>query len=146
MSNIGKLLESKGTVIWSIKPDDSVFNAIKLMDEKGIGALAVIADDKLVGIVSERDCARKVILKNLPAKQAKVQEIMTKDVIFTHPMQTVQECMAVMTKRRIRHLPVLDNKQLLGMISLGDLAKEVISEQQFIIENLEHTLSWGENY
>ena len=146
MSQIGKLLETKGTDIWSVSPDDSVFKAIELMDSKGIGALAVVREEKLVGIVSERDCARKVILKKLSSEDTKIKDVMTKEVFYTHPAQTVNECMAVMTQRKIRHLPVLDNQQLLGMISLGDLAKEVIAEQQFKIDNLENTISWSESY
>ena len=146
MSQIGKLLETKGADIWSVSPDESVFKAIELMDAKGIGALAVVREEKLVGIVSERDCARKVILKKLPSEETKIKDVMTKEVFYTHPAQTVNECMAVMTQRKIRHLPVLDNQQLLGMISLGDLAKEVIAEQQFKIDNLENTISWSESY
>ncbi len=146
MPQIGKLLESKGRDIWSVEPDDSVFNAIKLMDDKGIGALAVVLDGKLIGILSERDCARKVILNKLPAETTKVKDIMTRDIFYTQPTQTVDECLAVMTQRRIRHLPILDNNELIGMISLGDLAKDVIAEQQFKIDNLEHTISWGESY
>jgi len=146
MSQIGKLLETKGTDIWSVSPEESVFKAIELMDLKGIGALAVVREGKLVGIVSERDCARKVILKKLSSEGTKIKEIMTKEVFYTQPTQTVSECMAVMTQRQIRHLPVLDNQQLLGMISLGDLAKEVIAEQQFKIDNLENTISWSESY
>jgi len=146
MSKIGKLLESKGAEVWSVTPDDSVLKAIEVMDAKGAGALVVMLDDKLVGVVSERDCARKVILRQLSAETTKVKEIMTCDVFYTHPEQTVDECLAVMTKRRIRHLPVLSNEKLIGVISLGDLVKDVIAEQQFKIENLEHTISWGESY
>ena len=145
-SQIGKLLESKGTDIWSVKPDDSVYKAIEMMDNKGIGALLVIKDAALVGIVSERDCARKVVLKKLEPENTSVSEIMTKDVLYAKPSQTVNECMAVMTQRKIRHLPVLDQEQILGMITLGDLAKVVIAEQQFKIDNLENTISWGESY
>lgn len=146
MSKVGKLLETKGAELWSVSPDDSVFSAIQMMDEKGIGALAVISEDKLIGIISERDCARRVILKKISAEETPVKEIMTKDVFYTHLEQTVDECFAVMTERHIRHLPVLDNGKLLGMISLGDLVKNVIAEQQFKIDNLEHTISWGESY
>lgn len=146
MSQIGKLLESKGTDIWSVHPDDCVFKAIEIMDEKGAGALVVLLEGKLIGIVSERDCARKVILQKLPAEDTKVKDIMTRDVFYTKPTQTVDECLAVMTQHRIRHLPVLDNNNLLGVISLGDLVKEVIAEQKFKIDNLEHTISWGESY
>jgi len=146
MSQIGKLLESKGTDIWSVTPEDSIFQVIEMMDKKGIGSLAVVSENKLVGIVSERDCARKVVLKQLDPKNTYVKDIMTKDVLYAKPSQTVNECMAVMTQRKIRHLPVLDGEQILGMISLGDLAKVVIAEQQFKIDNLEHTISWGESY
>lgn len=146
MSKVGKLLESKGADLWSVSPEDSVFSAIQMMDEKGIGALAVISENKLIGIVSERDCARRVILKKISAEETSVKEIMTKDIFYTHLEQTVNECFAVMTERHIRHLPVLDNGKLLGMISLGDLVKNVIAEQQFKIDNLEHTISWGESY
>lgn len=146
MSKVGKLLETKGADLWSVSPDDSVFSAIQMMDEKGIGALAVISEDKLIGIISERDCARRVILKKISAEETSVNEIMTKDVFYTHLEQTVNECFAVMTERHIRHLPVIDNGKLLGMISLGDLVKNVIAEQQFKIDNLEHTISWGESY
>lgn len=146
MSEIGKLLQTKEVVIWSVTPSDSVFKAIEIMDAKGIGALVVLEEGKLAGIVSERDCARKVILKRLSSDDTKIQDIMTKEVFYTHPTQTVNECLAVMTQRRIRHLPVMDNKELLGIISLGDLAKEVISEQQFKIDSLEHSISWGESY
>lgn len=146
MSKIGKLMESKGTELWAVAPDDSVFKAIQIMDEKGIGALAVVSEDKLVGIVSERDCARKVILKKLDAEKTSVKDIMTKDVYYTHLEQTVNDCFAVMSQRHIRHLPVVDNGKLLGMISVGDLVKDVMEEQQFKIDNLEHTISWGESY
>jgi len=146
MSKIRKLLETKGSHVWSVQPDDTVFSAIKIMDEKGIGALAVLSGDKLVGIVSERDCARRVILKKRSAEETPVKDIMTRDVFYTHLEQTVNDCFAVMSERHIRHLPVIDNGKLLGMISVGDLVKDVIAEQQFKIDNLEHTLSWGESY
>lgn len=146
MSKIAKLLKSKGAEVWSVQPDESVFSAIQIMDSKGIGALAVISDDKLVGIISERDCARRIILEKKQAETTPVKDIMTKDVFYTHLNQTVNDCFAVMSQRHIRHLPVIDNGQLLGMISIGDLVKDVIAEQQFIIDNLENTLSWGESY
>ena len=146
MSKIGSLLETKGADIWSVAPEDSVFRAIQIMDEKGIGALAVISAGKLVGIVSERDCARRVILKRMSAEETPVNDIMTKDVFYTHFEQTVNDCFAVMSEHHIRHLPVIENGELLGMISIGDLVKDVIAEQQFKIDNLEHTISWGESY
>ncbi|MBN4080172.1 CBS domain-containing protein [Beggiatoa alba] len=146
MTPVGKLLKTKGSAIWSVQPDDTVFDAIELMDDKGIGALAVLLDGDLIGIISERDCARRVILQRLSAEETKVKEIMTSHVYYTYPEQKVDECMAVMTERHIRHLPVMENKRLLGMISLGDLVKDIIEEQKDQIDNLEHTISWGESY
>ena len=116
------------------------------MDDKGVGALAVVQNDGLVGIISERDYARKVILKDRSSKETKVKEIMSTRVFHTFPEQKIEECMAVMTEHHIRHLPVIKDNKLVGMISLGDVVKEIISEQQFKIEQLEHTISWEESY
>ena len=146
MSNVERLLENKGREVWSIRPDESVFNAIKLMDEKCIGALAVIQHDILVGIISERDYARKVILKGRSSKDTHVEEIMTRQILYTFPEQNIEQCMKVMTENNIRHLPVIDNSQIVGMISLGDIVKEIIADQQFRIQRLEHYLTWEESY
>lgn len=146
MAAIEKILSHKGRDVWSISPGETVFNAIKEMDSKGVGALPVVLDDKLVGIISERDYARKVILKDRSSKETLVKEIMSTRVFHTFPKQEIVECMAVMTEHRIRHLPVVLDGKLVGMISLGDVVKEIISEQQFKIEQLEHTLSWEESY
>lgn len=146
MSTIEKLLDDKGSEVWSISPDDSVFDAIKIMNEKSVGALPVVSNEKLIGIISERDYARKIILENRGSKETKVKEIMTTRVFHTFPEQKIEECMAVMTEHRIRHLPVITQGKLSGMISLGDVVKEVISEQKFKIEQLEHTISWEESY
>lgn len=145
MITVGELLDRKGHGIWSVTPDDSVFNAIKLMDDKGIGAVAVISDGLLVGMLSERDYARKVILKGRSSSDTKVREIMTSQVYYTFPSQSVEDCMIVMTERRIRHLPVLKGDELVGMLSIGDLVKDIIAEQQFIIEQLEHYIA-GDEY
>jgi CBS domain-containing protein len=121
--------------------DTSVFEAIELMSDKGIGALVVLEDDKLVGIISERDYARKVVLKERASKQTRVGEIMTKEILYARPDHTVQEGLALMTEKRIRHLPVLDDDKLVGMISIGDLVKSIIDEQQQLIQQLEHYIS-----
>lgn len=132
--------------VWSIHPDASVFEAIKIMEEKGIGAVIVLLDDELVGIMSERDYARKVILKDRASRDTKVKDIMTRRVFHTMLDQTIEHCMAVMTQHRIRHLPVVENKKVVGMISIGDVVKNIIADQQDTIEHLEHCVSWSESY
>ena len=146
MNTIEKLIGSKKTEIWTISPEDSVFDAIKIMNKKSVGALPVVENDKLVGIISERDYARKVILENRSSKGTFVKEIMTDRVFHIQPNQKVEECMALMTEHHIRHLPVITNGKLSGMISVGDVVKFIISDQQFKIEQLEHNISWGESY
>ena len=146
MTNVKKILARKGREIWHINPDDTVYNAIKLMEDKEIGALVVLYAGTVIGIISERDYARKVILKSRSSKETKVKEIMTRQVYYTSPEQDIEECLAVMTNRRVRHLPVIQNGKIVGMISIGDVVKEIISEQRFMIEQLEHTLSWEEAY
>ncbi len=141
MNTVKQLLDVKGRDVWSIAPDETVFNAIKLMAEKGIGALAVLEGDGLIGLISERDYARKVILKDKSSKETSVRDIMTTPVIYTHSAQTLEECMALMTEKRERHLPVLEKGKLVGIISIGDLVKAIIAEQQFVIEQLEQYIS-----
>jgi len=116
------------------------------MSEKAVGALPVVIDEKLIGIVSERDYTRKVILEGRTSKETKVKEIMTAKVFHTSLNQKVEECMAVMSEHRIRHLPVINEGELIGMVSIGDVVKHVISDQKFKIEQLEQTISWGESY
>jgi CBS domain-containing protein len=138
MKTIGQLLQIKGHDIWSIAPDAPVYDAIKLMANKGVGALLVLEAGKLVGIVSERDYARKVILKGKTSKGTPVKDIMTPHVIYTSPDQTIEKCMALMTAKHIRHLPVLEGDQLVGIVSIGDLVKAIISEQATLIQQLEN--------
>ncbi len=138
MMTVRQLLERKGTDVWSIAPDDSVYKAIELMALKGIGALLVTDHDELVGILSERDYARKVILKGRSSKETPVRDIMTAKVLYVAPERTLDECMALMTGKRIRHLPVMENRRLIGIISVGDVIKAIISHQEFIIEQLEN--------
>jgi CBS domain-containing protein len=129
-------LQRKGNKIWSTRPDATVFEALQLMAEKDIGALLVFDSGGLVGIFSERDYARKVILQGKSSRETLVRDIMTPQVICVRPENTIEECMAVMTEKRIRHLPVMDAGQVLGVISIGDAVKSIISEQEFVIEQL----------
>jgi CBS domain-containing protein len=141
MSTIKQILDTKGYMVWSIHPQESVFAAIQLMAEKEVGALVVLEGDAVVGIISERDYARKVVLKGRSSRETAVRDIMTPDVIYVRLDQSIEECMTIVTERRIRHLPVLDGGRLVGIISIGDLVKTIIAEQQFIIEQLEHYIS-----
>jgi len=146
MTTVAELVKEKGGDVWSVSPEQTVFDAIKFMDDKGVGALAVVSKGQLAGIISERDYARKVILKGRSSRETLVKEIMTTHVYHTIPEDEVESCMLVMTKHHIRHLPVLDDKVLVGMISLGDVVKEIIKQQQDKIKQLEHTVTWQESY
>jgi CBS domain-containing protein len=139
MTSVAQLLKTKptNTTVFTIGADDSVYNAIKLMAEKGIGALVVTDGDSIAGIVTERDYARKVVLMDRSSKETPVRDIMSKAVRFVRPDQTTDDCMALMTERRMRHLPVIENDRLIGMVSIGDLVKNIIAEQQFTIQQLE---------
>lgn len=130
------ILEIKGKDIWSVSPEDSVYDALRLMARIDIGAVLVIENDKLVGILSERDYARKVILFGKTSHETKVGEIMTKKVITIHPMQICEECMDIMTKNHIRHLPVTLDGEILGVISIGDVVKHIIHKQKEKIKDL----------
>lgn len=141
MHTIRHCLQNKGNHIWSIPPDAQVYDALSLMADKNIGALLVMEADRLVGIFSERDYARKVILQGKSSRETKVHEIMTKQVICVHLDQSIEESMALMTDKHIRHLPVLDNDELVGVISIGDVVKEIIAEQEFVINQLENYIS-----
>ena len=145
MHTIGQLLESKGYDIWSIAPQAPTYEALQIMSEKDVGALLVIDDEgKLVGIFSERDYARKVILKGKSSKDTTVGELMT-DVVFSiDPQDTIQDCMALMTTKRIRHLPVIKNERLIGIVTIGDVVNYIISSQELTIQQLERYI--GEGY
>ena len=138
MKTVKQLLEGKKTGVLSISPDALVVDALRTMAEHDVGALVVLQGEKLVGIISERDYARKVVLQGRTARDTYVREIMTEKVVFMKLSHTVDECMAVCTNKRIRHLPVMEGNRVVGVISIGDLVKETISEQQYIIEQLEH--------
>lgn len=137
MTTVARLLDSKGHNVWSVTPDTSVYDAIKLMADKGVGALVVLDDDRLAGIVSERDYARKVILQGRSSKDTPVRVIMTDTVISVSPDKTVDHCLALVTQKRIRHLPVLEDDHLVGILSIGDLVKSSLAEKERLIEQLE---------
>ena len=141
MERIRELLKNKSRHVWSISPNASVYEAIELMAMKEIGSLLVKDDFELVGIFSERDYARNGILKGRLSKDTRVREIMTTDLIKVSPDHTISECMEIMTEERVRHLPVVEEGRLLGVVSIGDLVKAVISEQQFRIQQLEQYIT-----
>ena len=146
MNTIANILRSKAdSAVHSIRPDASVFEAVQLMALKNIGALLVTENDQIVGIVTERDYARKIVLLARSSKDTPLRDIMTTAVMYVRPDQTCEECMALMTENRVRHLPVMMDGKLIGLISIGDLVKHIISEQKFVIEQLEHYISGQRN-
>jgi CBS domain-containing protein len=138
MITVKDILDEKGTTVWTIPPDTKVLDALKLMAEKGVGALIVIDNEDIVGVFSERDYARKVILKGRQSQDTKVSEIMTSPVYGVQLDTNADECMALMTDKHIRHLPVCKDGKLAGVVSIGDVVKAIMSQQKFTIENLEN--------
>jgi CBS domain-containing protein len=136
VQTINQLLLNKGSQVETVTTDATVFEALAIMADKEIGSLVVMQDDKPVGLFSERDYARNIILKGRTSKQTQVSEVMSSHVVVAHPEQTVEDCMAIMTEKRVRHLPVMQDNQLIGIISIGDLVKAIIENQQFVIEQL----------
>ena len=141
MKTVRQLLRTKGHQILSVSPGASVFEALEVMAEKNVGALLVVEGERLVGVFSERDYARKVILKGKASKEIPVREIMTSYVLYVRPEQTVEDCMALMTDKHVRHLPVLEEEKLVGVISIGDVVKAIIAEQEFMIEQLQNYIT-----
>lgn len=141
MKLVKHLLDRKGRHIIAVKPADTVLDAIRVMAEKNIGAVVVMTDNELLGIMSERDYARKVIVKGRASDTTPVSDIMTADVLTTSPSETVNDCMGMMTERKIRHLPVVEDNTVVGMISIGDLVEAIIADQQEEIQQLEHYIS-----
>ncbi|OGA13952.1 MAG: inosine-5-monophosphate dehydrogenase [Betaproteobacteria bacterium RIFCSPLOWO2_02_FULL_63_19] len=142
MTTVAQIIASKPDKnIYTTSPETSVFDAVKLMAEKSIGAVLVMEGETVVGIITERDYARKIVLMSRSSRDTPVRDIMTSQVMYVEPGQTSNDCMALMTKTRLRHLPVMDKGKLIGLVSIGDLVKDVISEQQFMIEQLEHYIA-----
>jgi CBS domain-containing protein len=143
METVKDILRTKGHDVWSVAPDATVLEALELMAAKDVGAVLVLDDGSLVGILSERDYARKVILLGKTSKDTPVWEIMTSRVLYVSGDRTIQECLALMTDKRIRHLPVMESDQVIGVVSIGDVGRAIISDQQFMLDQLEHYITGG---
>jgi CBS domain-containing protein len=143
---IGALIEKKGARVWSLAPTATIYDALTMMAEKGVGALLIVDEGKLLGILSERDYARKVLLKGRSEKETAVTEIMSSPVVSVHPSQTVEECMHIVTDRRIRHLPVMEDGRIVGIVSIGDLVNWVITAQRETIHHLEAYIAGNAGY
>ncbi|MDJ0655034.1 MAG: CBS domain-containing protein [Xanthomonadales bacterium] len=141
METINQLLDEKGHEVFAVSPESPVYDAIEMMADKGVGALLVMEGDNLAGVVSERDYARKVILKGKSSRSTQVRDIMTAEVVSVSPHDTVDQCLAVMTQNKIRHLPVLEDGGVVGVLSIGDLVKSVIDDQKHQIQSLEQYIS-----
>jgi CBS domain-containing protein len=141
MTTIGQLLKTKGNEIWSIAPQATIYEALQVMSEKDVGALLVVHKGDVVGIFSERDYARKLILKGKFSKDTSVEELMTRKVLYVGPESTIEDCMALMTAKSVRHLPILKDERLIGIVTLGDVVKQIISDQEFTIHQLENYIS-----
>ncbi len=143
MATVRQLLRTKGNEIWSVAPQATVYEALQIMSEKDVGALLVLDTGNLVGIFSERDYARKLILKGRFSKDTTVTELMTHEVLYVEPQSTIEDCMALMTAKRIRHLPVLEKERLIGIVTIGDVVKQIISDQEFTIRQLGTYITGG---
>jgi CBS domain-containing protein len=143
MYTVRQLLQVKGNHVWSISPSATVYEALELMARNNIGALLVLEGDKLVGIFTERDYARKVVLQGRSSRTTRIAELMTRDVLYIGPDDTIENCMALMTDKRTRHLPVIEDGKLIGIISIGDVVKEIISDREFTIHELERYITGG---
>lgn len=141
MSTVRNILQKKGNAVYSISPDRSVYDALEELEEKNLGSLVVVENKKLIGVFTERDYARKVILKGRSSKETLVRDIMSSHTLFVNPDNTLDDCMQLMTDKFVRHLPVLENDELVGVISIGDIVKYIIYEKDFIIGNLEHYIT-----
>ena len=137
MTSVEKLLKIKGNETWSIAPQATVYEALQKMSDKDAGAMLVIDDGNLVGIFTERDYARKLILKGRFSRDTAVSELMTQEVLYVEPQNSIEDCMVLMTNKRVRHLPVLDDEQLIGIVTIGDVVKQIISDQESTIRHLE---------
>ncbi len=138
MTTIKQVLREKGVRVHTTGPNDTVYDAIRKMADENIGSLIVMDDGKIVGIITERHYARNVVLKGRASPSTQVRDVMETNVLYAQPDQSVEECMAIMTDKRVRHLPVMEGEQLVGLVSIGDLVRNIISDQQFTIDQLEH--------
>jgi CBS domain-containing protein len=145
MQTVRELLREKGSQVWTIAPQATVYQALELMAEKNIGSLVVVERGQVAGMFTERDYARKVILKGRSSKTTAVGELMTTDVLYVGPDDTIENCMALMTDKRLRHLPVMENGELAGVVSIGDIVKVIISDREFMIRELERYITGGHN-
>lgn len=143
LTTVRDLLQIKGDRVWHVSPDDTILDALDLMAEKQIGALLVLKDEKIAGIVSERDFVRKIAKNHVCDVASPVSDVMTHDVITIHPTQNIEDCMQIMTEKRLRHLPVVENDKLLGLISIGDVVKAIITSHEFTIEQLSKYIEGG---
>jgi CBS domain-containing protein len=141
MLAVKNIIQRKGNQVWSVKPDTKVYDILQLMADKNIGAVLVMENDKIEGIFSERDYARKVALEGKSSRQLSVKEIMSSNVLFVNPERSADECMALMIKKRIRHLPVIENNKLQGLISIGDVVKAVLDDRDYVIDQLEQYIT-----
>ena len=141
MTTVERPLQHKGHTVWSIPPDASVFEAVQLMADKRVGALMVVDRNELIGVISERDYAREIVLKDRVSRDTPVSAIMTQRVLYVRPQQTLEECMALMTEKHLRHLPVLDDGRLVGVVSMRDVVKDLIAEKEFLIEQMENYIT-----
>lgn len=143
MATVRQVLKNKGYEIWSVAPQSTVYEALQVMSEKDVGALLVVDEGNLVGIFSERDYARKLILKGRFSKDTTVTELMTHEVLYVEPQSTIEDCMALMTAKHIRHLPVFEKERLIGIVTIGDVVKQIISHQEFTIQQLGTYITGG---
>ncbi|MDX6443167.1 MAG: hypothetical protein QOH71_241 [Blastocatellia bacterium] len=143
MKTVREILAAKGGEVWSISPDATVFDALKEMADNDVGALVVLDGEKVAGVLSERDYARKVILHGRSSKDLQVKEIMSSKVYFVNPEQNIEDCMALFTNKRVRHLPVMESNKLTGIISIGDVVKATIAEHEYTIKHLENYITGG---
>ncbi len=141
MKLVKDILRNKGSEVWSIAPTQSVFEAVRMMADREVGGLVVMEDSRLVGIITERDYARKVILDGRSSRDTPVADVMTRRVLCVSPERTIEECLALMSDKRARHLPVVENKVVVGVVSIGDLVKAIIDEQQVLIDQLQHYIA-----
>jgi CBS domain-containing protein len=141
MGTVKNILETKGNTVYSIHPDRSVYDALELLEEKNLGCLVVVESEKLIGVFTERDYARKVVLKGKSSKETLVREIMTEQPIVVNPSTSVEVCMQLMTEKFIRHLPVMENGRLIGLVSIGDLVRMIISDKDYLIDALRHYIA-----